>query len=392
MWPLRKLGDVCEIIAGQSPPGSSYNAEQVGLPFYQGKKEFGAREIGPPTTWTSETTKIAKAGDILMSVRAPVGPVNFLRETACIGRGLAAIRAGGEIDRDFLFYNLLMREPEISGTEGAVFASINRAEIAALEVGLPPLEEQLRLVAVLNETFAAIATATANAEKNLANARELFDSELDALVEYARTAFPGRALSDHCRRVTVGHVGPMKDRYQGHGIPFLRSQNVRPFQIELDGVAFIDEEFDSELMKSRLAPGDVAVVRTGYPGTAAVIPASLPVSNCADLVIIRPAADLNPHYVTAFLNSNLGKRMIAGNLVGAAQKHFNVGAAKKVAIPLPSLAEQAQFVARVEELREMSDQLAKVYGHKLGKLTRLKQAVLSRAFSGELTEREPLAA
>lgn len=391
-WPQFRLGDICEIIAGQSPPGTSYNTEGKGLAFYQGKKEFGARDIRPATTWTTQPAKIAEAGDILMSVRAPVGPVNLVKERACIGRGLAAIRAGERVDRDFLFYNLLMREPEIAGKEGAVFASINRSEIAALQICLPPLEEQRRLVVVLDEAFAAIATATANAEKNLANARELFDSELDALVEDARAAFPGRALADHCRRVTVGHVGPMKDRYQGDGIPFLRSQNIRPFQIELDGVAFIDEAFDAELVKSRLTPGDVAVVRTGYPGTAAVIPPSLPVSNCADLVIVSPGPDLNPYYLAAFLNSNLGKRMIAGSLVGAAQKHFNVGAAKKVAIPLPPLAEQKRFVARIDELREMSDQLVHVYAHKLRNLTNLEQSLLHRAFSGELTEREPLAA
>jgi type I restriction enzyme, S subunit len=272
---------------------------------------------------------------------------------------------------------------------GLTVPKLNQERMREIPIPVPPLEEQRRIVAVLDEAFAAIATATANAEKNLANARELFEAELDALVEDMRAAFPGNALANHCRRVTVGHVGPMKDRYQGSGIPFLRSQNVRPFQIELDGVAFIDEAFDSELVKSRLAPGDVAVVRTGYPGTAAVIPPSLPISNCADLVIIRPGPDLNPHYVTAFLNSNLGKRMIAGNLVGAAQKHFNVGAAKKVAIPIPPQAEQERFVARVDQLRVLSDELCEVYEEKVLKLTALKQSFLRRAFAGELTAAMP---
>lgn len=386
-WSRFRLGDVCEIIAGQSPPGSSYNTRGEGLAFYQGKKEFGTREIRQATTWTTKPTKIAEVGDILMSVRAPVGPVNFLNERACIGRGLAAIRPSERIDRNFLFYNLLMREPEIAGTEGAVFASINRSEIAALEICSPPIEEQRGIVTILHGAFAAIATATTNAEKNLLNARELFEAELDAVIEEARGKFPGRALADHCRRVTVGHVGPMKDRYQSSGIPFLRSQNVRPFQIELAGVAFIDKKFDAELAKSRLTPGDVAVVRTGYPGTAAVIPETLPGCNCADLVIIRPGADLDPHYLAAFLNSNLGKRMIAGNLVGAAQKHFNVGAAKNVPIPLPPLVAQQHFARRVEEMRRMSDRIANIYQAKLAHLAALKQSLLHRAFAGELSER-----
>ncbi|MBW6510985.1 MAG: restriction endonuclease subunit S [Desulfuromonadaceae bacterium] len=123
-WEVKKLGEVAEVIAGQSPEGSFYNSSGDGLPFYQGKKEFNERFIGAPTTWTSQITKVALEGDVLMSVRAPVGPVNFATQKICIGRGLAAIRSNKHLDRDFLFYFLLSKQDEISGTEGAVFASI----------------------------------------------------------------------------------------------------------------------------------------------------------------------------------------------------------------------------------------------------------------------------
>lgn len=331
--------------------------------------------------------------EVLLGCRGSCGSVNVCEPQSWVtGNAMVIKPRDHRLSKEFLRYFLDGSEEIAKTITGVAQPQITQKSLAPVSMPLPPIEEQRRIVAVLDEVFAAIATASANAEKNLVNARELFDSELDVLVEDARATFPGRALTDHCRRVTVGHVGPMKDRYQSDGIPFLRSQNVRPFQIELDGVAFIDEAFDEELVKSRLTPGDVVVVRTGYPGTAAVIPSSLPISNCADLVIVRPGVDLNPHYLASFLNSNLGKRMIAGNLVGAAQKHFNVGAAKKVAIPLPPLAEQKRFVARVDELRAMSGQLVEVYQHKLGKLTTLKQALLHRAFSSQLTEREPLAA
>ncbi|MBK1685879.1 N-6 DNA methylase [Rhodoferax fermentans] len=87
------LGDVCEVIAGQSPEGEFYNEQANGLPFYQGKTEFSRVFIGAPTKWTTKVTKVALANDILMSVRAPVGPVNFATQECCIGRGLAAIRS-----------------------------------------------------------------------------------------------------------------------------------------------------------------------------------------------------------------------------------------------------------------------------------------------------------
>ena len=128
-WQTKTLGEVAEVIAGQSPEGPFYNNSGVGLPFYQGKKEFGEKFIGPPTTWSSQITKVALEGDVLMSVRAPVGPVNFATQKSCIGRGLAAIRSGKDLDRNFLFYFLLSKQEEINGTEGAVFASINKNDI-----------------------------------------------------------------------------------------------------------------------------------------------------------------------------------------------------------------------------------------------------------------------
>ena len=98
---------MCKVIAGQSPEGKFYNDNGIGLPFYQGKKEYGEKYIGAPTTWTTKITKEAEENDILMSVRAPVGPINFATQRICIGRGLAAIRATNLINKEFLFNFLL---------------------------------------------------------------------------------------------------------------------------------------------------------------------------------------------------------------------------------------------------------------------------------------------
>ena len=100
---IKKINDVCEVVAGQSPEGKYYNKEGEGLPFYQGKKEFTDRVIGEPTTWTTKVTKEAIAGDILMSVRAPVGPINLSSQLCCIGRGLAAVQPTTVVDK-FLYY------------------------------------------------------------------------------------------------------------------------------------------------------------------------------------------------------------------------------------------------------------------------------------------------
>jgi len=149
-WEKKRLGEICKVIAGQSPEGKYYNSEGRGLPFYQGKKEFTEKYLGEPTTWTTNITKEAEENDILMSVRAPVGPINFSTQQICIGRGLAAIRAGNMIDNKFLFYFLLKQENKIIGNAGAVFNSINKAQIETIEIPLPPLRTQRTIVQKLD--------------------------------------------------------------------------------------------------------------------------------------------------------------------------------------------------------------------------------------------------
>ena len=177
-WTYKKLGEVCEVISGQSPNGKSYNNEGIGTPFYQGKKEFNTKYIGNPTTWTLEEIKIAVKDDILMSVRAPVGDINFATQRICIGRGLAAIRASRILNKEFLFYFLLFEKKNIIGKEGAVFPSINRKEIMDISISIPPLSEQQRIVERLDVAFAHIDELKAKAEKQLNEARQLFQAEL----------------------------------------------------------------------------------------------------------------------------------------------------------------------------------------------------------------------
>ena len=97
---LVKLKDVATVIAGQSPAGKNYNNNGEGMPFYQGKKDYGDKFLNPPRVWTKSVTKVAIQGDILLSVRAPVGALNIATQEICIGRGLAAIRGNEEINKN----------------------------------------------------------------------------------------------------------------------------------------------------------------------------------------------------------------------------------------------------------------------------------------------------
>lgn len=137
----------------------------------------------------------------------------------------------------------------------------------------------------------------------------------------------------------------MATEYVESGVPFLRSQNIQPFRIDDSDLKFIAPEFHTKLKKSALRPGDVAIVRTGYPGTAAVIPQKFHTLNCADLVIVRPSKDLNPWFLTCILNSSWGRGAVAGNLVGVAQQHFNVSAAKEMEVLLPDIDTQRRIAS-----------------------------------------------
>ena len=158
MWKTVKLGDIATVIAGQSPKGEYYNKNGKGIPFYQGKQDYGERYLNPPTVWTDVVTKIAEKDDILMSVRAPVGALNIATQQICIGRGLAAIRPSSDILHDYLFYSLLSISHQLEGSAGAIFNSINKKQIEEISVRLPPLAEQQRIVAKLDAAFAEIET------------------------------------------------------------------------------------------------------------------------------------------------------------------------------------------------------------------------------------------
>jgi type I restriction enzyme M protein len=144
-WEKVKLGEVADVTAGQSPDGKYYNDKGDGTPFYQGKTEFGNIYLGEPKKWTTQITKIADVGDILMSVRAPVGPANITQNKICIGRGLAGIRVQ-KIEQMFLFTYLQMIENQIIGNGGAVFDSITKKQIEEIKIPFPPLEIQKQIV------------------------------------------------------------------------------------------------------------------------------------------------------------------------------------------------------------------------------------------------------
>jgi type I restriction enzyme S subunit len=165
---------------GQSPPGSSYNETGNGIPFFQGKAEFG--EVHPTVRkYTTAGTKHAKSGDILMSVRAPVGPTNIADIDCVIGRGLAAIRGNELISQKYLTWTLKHLELEIQGKgKGTTFDSISGDALRGTVVYLPELPEQERIVEILEDHLSRLDAALADVKQAKLKAAQFRRSLLQA--------------------------------------------------------------------------------------------------------------------------------------------------------------------------------------------------------------------
>jgi type I restriction enzyme, S subunit len=182
-WGRARLADVAEVVAGQSPPSSTYNTDGEGLPFFQGKAEFG--DLSPTTVkWSTAPKRIAEMGDVLISVRAPVGPANLADQTCAIGRGLAAIRPGDEIPSryllDYLRYSVSSLKEVGTGT---TFDAISGGQLRDHSVMVPPLGEQHRIVESIESYLMRLDAAEAALARVQANLERYRVSVLKAAVE-----------------------------------------------------------------------------------------------------------------------------------------------------------------------------------------------------------------
>jgi len=164
-WEVKRLGDVAEIVMGQSPSSSHYNKRGDGIPLIQGNADVANRKT-IKRVFTTQVTKRGRTGDILMSVRAPVGEVSRAAFDVCLGRGVCAIR----FKNDFLYHYLIFLEPTWSKhSKGSTFDSVNSSDVKAVEIGLPAdTDEQTAIAAVLSDMDAELAALEARREKTRA--------------------------------------------------------------------------------------------------------------------------------------------------------------------------------------------------------------------------------
>lgn len=245
----------------------------------------------------------------------------------------------------------------------------------------PPIEEQVRIAAVLDRADAL----RAKRREALAYLAELSQSIfLEMFGDPTRNprGWACRTFAELCSRVTVGVVVQPASYYVEAGVPALRSLNVKPGYLRMEPlVYFSHEDNDGRLAKSRLRAGDLAIVRSGQPGTAAVIPAELDGINAIDLIIATPdRAVCEPVFLASFMNSTHGKAMVVGSQRGQIQQHLNVGSLNEAQVLTPPLDVQREFVARVAVVEEL-----KTASHLDANFLRdLFISLQDRAFRGDL--------
>jgi hypothetical protein len=334
-------------------------------------------------------TNILPAGTVIVASRVGLGKVCRVRHETAINQDLRGFlpKKQNSIDEQYLFHWLRSVAHRIvaAGT-GATVQGVTLPFLKSLEIVLPPLEEQQQIVAMLDEAFAAIAAATANAEKNLTSACELPSATL-ARFDLAAGDIELRRLGDLVTRLTNGYVGPTRNIYVDEGVPYLLARHVRDDLLKFDRKTYVTANFNGIHKKSILAAGDVLLVQSGHIGHSAVVPSKHAGHNCHAMIVITPKPALLGEYLSAYFNSIQGRNATAKIRSGSTVPHLTCKEVRELLIPVPSLETQQRLIEKYSSIREHSAALKDIYERKLGELTGLKQALLHGAFSGRLGAR-----
>lgn len=378
------LSNFADIIMGQSPPSASYNTEGNGLPFFQGKAEFG--ETYPRIKkWCDSPTRIAKRGDILMSVRAPVGPTNICPEKACIGRGLAAIRPKkNKSDTFFLLYYFRFIENQVAERgKGSTFASINREDVETIKIPEIDYDKQRFIAQLLSQAKSALEKR----RQTLRLADEFLQSAfLEMFGDPAKN--PKKLDVVPCGTIALlvsSGSTPLggEKTYLREGIFFIRSQNVLMNKLDLSDVAYISDEVHHKMKRTWVKKDDVLLNITGASiGRVAFFEGEDNTANVNQHVcIIRPDKNkVLPQYLSFLISMPNYQKTILGKNAGATRQAFNFDQIKRFHIPLALISEQQKFADLVQKVKKLKEKQKQSETQ----LQNLFNSLMQRAFKGEI--------
>lgn len=386
----RKLGDsnIAEVILGQSPPSSAYNDAGDGLPFFQGKADFGL--LHPtPRMWCNAGQKFAEPGDVLLSVRAPVGDVNIATGKSVIGRGVAAVRASAETDPWFLYFALLYSKPILEAqATGSTFASVNKTTLHELEIPFSGLGEQAKIGAVLRllvEKLEQEAQAVSVAiELKQAAMRELFtrglrgEAQKETEIGLVPESWAVVALGD-VAHLSTGTTPATKDkRYYDGAIPFIKTADVINNRIRA-AVTFVSEHALNDYSLTVYPAGTVLMAMYGQGKTRGQVSLlEIAAATTQNAAAIQPSNDINSAFLWHYLMSCYERLRGMGSLGHVS--HLNLGYLRDLQILKPSLDEQNEIVAILDAL----DRKIALHRQKRAVLEELFRSLLHKLMTGEV--------
>jgi type I restriction enzyme S subunit len=399
-WETKRLGEVCLIKPAKSEVREKL--EDSDFVSFLPMEALGVDQMLATPIQVKRLSEVAGSytyfaeGDVLLAKITPcfengkLGIASGLKNGVGFGSSeYIVFRPNSTVRKEWLYYLLSRDSFRNEGAErmsGAVgHKRVSKEFIEAYPIPIPPLAEQQRIVGILDEAFAGIARAKANAEQNLQNARALFESHLQAVFSQRGEGWVQRRLGDLVTRLTNGYVGPTRNIYYDTGVPYLLARHVKDNRLKFDGKTFITDEFNRKNKKSILKAGDVLLVQSGHIGHSAVVTEEHVGHNCHAMIVITAVegAFIGP-FLSLFFNSSGMKQKFQEIRSGSTVPHLTCGEVKELMIPLPDLATQRRVVAHSQELNEETRSLARLYERKLAALEELKKSLLHQAFSGEL--------
>jgi type I restriction enzyme, S subunit len=402
-WIYVALSEMSSIQMGQSPDSSSYNTTGDGLPFFQGKTEFG--KLFPTTRkWCSEPKKIAELNDILLSVRAPVGPTNLAIERCCVGRGLAAIQSYAPNNQKYLLYYFRNIEGWLSkqGT-GTTFSAISGDFIRGLQVPIAPLNEQKRIADKLDRLLAKVDNCRERLDQIPLIIKRFRQSVLTVATSGKLTEdwranhscseylWQSVFLNETCLSITDGdHQAP--PIVEKDGIPFITISAINTGKLEIGkATRFVPYSYFEDLKDIRKPKiGDILFSVTGSIAIPAMVESCEPFTFQRHIAILKPDQSkiLDKFLFYSLGTENIKKQSLAV-ATGTAQLTIPLSGLRKFTIDLPSINEQKEIVRQIEKLFAFADRLEARYQTARAQIDKLTPALLDKAFKGELVPQDP---
>ena len=384
VWENVKLTEIAPIVMGQSPDSKNYTDNPNDYILVQGNADMqNGRVI--PRVWTTQITKLAEKGDLILSVRAPVGDIGKTDYNVVLGRGVAAIKGN-----EFLF-QLLTKMKQYhywaKFSTGSTFESINSNDIKSAEIYLPSIEEQ----SAIGSLFRTLDDLLASYQDNLANYQSLKKTMLSKMFPEAGHTVPEIRLDGFEGEWKFSPLGEQADItklagfeftnhvvYSDEGeIPAIRGLNVKNQNINLSDVKYIDKSDFSKLDRSKLIEDDLLFTYVGTVGEVARVPESVLWYLAPNVSRIRLNMALDSRFVLYQMASNRFKqKQISPLIATSSQPALSMANIRKFIISFTTLEEQQAIGTYFSNL----DNLINSYQEKISQLETLKKKLLQDMF------------